>query len=87
MATGYLATPVKGRVGKARQVAPAKFEIPGPHSWEKIAKEVQSAFYKYCYSAYATVSVDPSTMRMFAELRHNTSHEVLATINIDEIED
>lgn len=86
MPTKYLATPLKGRVGKSRQVQPVQFEIDGPHSADKIKKAITSVFYKYCYHAYVVFRF-PDVQTMVAELYADTTDNHLATITIEEIED
>lgn len=87
--TRYLATPVKGRIGKSRQVEPRVFEIPGNHSPEKIKKAVLDAFHKFCYDGLVVFSFESykNPVVMTAELYHRTSDTKLADIHIEELED
>lgn len=86
--TTYLASPVKGRVARSRQVEPVRFTIAGPHSEEKIKKAVLDAFYKYCYHGYAVVYFkDYVSMQMLVDIHRAHDHERIATITIDEIEE
>jgi hypothetical protein len=87
--TRYLATPVKGRLGKARQVAPQTFEIPGPHNPDRIKKAVLDAFHKHCYDGLVVFRFDSykSPVVLIAELYHRVTDVKLGDIIIEELEE